>query len=217
LSEYDVWHEERQAGFADKGGHSRFRCPAEFGAIGMTPTITVLGSAGIIAVVLGSHLALISTPSEGPTVHAITAIVPGPMRAANIDVHAIQRVQMPRATLGNTPSTLLAEGRLRDSASKPTGSATLARTATGIELRLTTMKLSSGRDFDVWLSTSRDPKNDKDVLRGKWVQVGRLKRSSSMQIYTLPANFDPREFRSLVIWIKETGVLQSVASLKSVI
>lgn len=183
----------------------------------MTPTITALGSAGIIAVVLGSHLALISTPSEGPAVHAITAIVPGPMRAANIDVHAIQRVQMPRATLGNTPSTLLAEGRLRDSASKPTGSATLARTATGIELRLTTMKLSSGRDFDVWLSTSRDPKNDKDVLRGKWVQVGRLKRSSTMQIYTLPANFDPREFRSLVIWIKETGVLQSVASLKSVI
>ncbi|MGI9406082.1 MAG: DM13 domain-containing protein [Hyphomicrobiaceae bacterium] len=113
-------------------------------------------------------------------------------------------------------ATTVARGRFKgaDAVHKGSGQAMILRAASGTHtLRFTDFKSTNGPDLEVWLVKARDIKSASDVTSSKWISLGRLKGNIGNQNYTLPANVDPADYGSVVIWCEQFGVLFSSATL----
>ncbi|MEM1378844.1 MAG: DM13 domain-containing protein [Pseudomonadota bacterium] len=104
----------------------------------------------------------------------------------------------------------VASGAFRDAdaAHRGQGNATILRNGSGeTVLRLTEFEVTNGPDLEVWLSSVADPQASRDVSNGEWVSLGQLKGNIGDQTYTIPADTDLSQYRSVVIWCEQFGVL----------
>lgn len=101
-----------------------------------------------------------------------------------------------------------------DRAHKGTGNAVLLATQAGEHLlRLTDFEVTNGPDLEVWLSASADPRSSADVKAVAFESLGQLKGNIGDQTYVVPADVDLSQFKSVVIWCEQFGVLFSPAPL----
>ncbi len=131
-------------------------------------------------------------------------------------------VVAPTATPGLTaaPSPvalLLGEGELVTHEHDSSGTVQLVRLPDGRhQVILRNLATSDGPDLRVWLT-------DQPVLAGragwhvfddgKHVELGRLKGTHGTQVYDVPANTDPAQFRSVTIWCARFKVSFAAAEL----
>ena len=111
---------------------------------------------------------------------------------------------------------VVATGAFRDAdgAHKGQGNAVLvALPGGGHEIQLSAFQVTNGPDLEVWLSAHPDPEKSADVSGNEWVSLGQLKGNVGDQAYAVPAGTDVSNFKSVVIWCEQFGVLFSPASL----
>ena len=102
-----------------------------------------------------------------------------------------------------------------DRAHKGTGTALLLATPAGDHLlRLTDFEVTNGPDLEVWLSASADPRSSADVKAALFQSLGALKGNIGDQTYVVPTDVDISQFKSVVIWCEQFGVLFSPAALR---
>lgn len=112
----------------------------------------------------------------------------------------------------------VAQGSFRDadSSHKGKGNATIFEIATGSNvLHLTDFETTNGPDLEVWLVKASDIQSSADVKGSDWLSLGRLKGNIGDQTYIIPEGTDISEYRSVVIWCEQFGVLFSPADLSS--
>jgi hypothetical protein len=115
--------------------------------------------------------------------------------------------------------TPVREGRFSDAdlAHKGEGLARVMVSDAGTALvRLTEFTVTNGPDLEVWLVKAADPKSSSDVKQSEWISLGPLKGNKGDQTYIVPPGTDIGEFRSVVIWCEQFGVLFSPAPLSDV-
>ncbi len=94
------------------------------------------------------------------------------------------------------------------------GGVTLVHNADGsATLTFTDFEVSSGPDLRVWLSNADSINKSRDVKRGEYVEISKLKSSRGGQSYTIPASALKNGFDQVVIWCKPFGVLFAHARL----
>ena len=111
---------------------------------------------------------------------------------------------------------VVATGAFRDAdrSHKGSGVATLvALPGGGHEVQLSSFEVTNGPDLEVWLSSHPDPASSSDVSGNEWVALGQLKGNVGDQAYAVPAGTDVSQFKSVVIWCEQFGVLFSPAAL----
>lgn len=95
------------------------------------------------------------------------------------------------------------------------GQATIVRQAGGVYvLRLEDFTVLNGPDLYVYLSALPDSTTSAPVLSHDYLSVAPLKGSKGNQTYTLPADFDPVRFNSVVIWCQQFRVNFATAPLQ---
>ncbi|TSC58387.1 MAG: hypothetical protein Greene041619_611 [Candidatus Peregrinibacteria bacterium Greene0416_19] len=107
--------------------------------------------------------------------------------------------------------TVLAEGRFRDADSfhKGSGRAAVYMLPDGTRvLRFEDFAVTNGPALRVYLVKDTDG----DVASG-YVDLGKLKGNKGNQNYVLPADFEPSQYGSIVIWCEPFSVTFSVAKL----
>lgn len=117
--------------------------------------------------------------------------------------------EMPEMEEGLEP-VVLKEGNFGDSdfIHKGTGKAKVIEYPDGSRiLRFEDFEVTNGPDLFVYLSDSENPKEN----LGSYVDLGVLKGNIGNQNYELPENLE--DFKSVVIWCKEFGVLFPYAVL----
>lgn len=103
-----------------------------------------------------------------------------------------------------------------DQLHRGSGNVTLVRTAGGIGiLRFTDFRVTNGPDLKVWLVKAEDIKTSSDVTGSEWLSLGPLKGNVGDQNYVLPEGTELSDYRSVVVWCEQFGVLFSAASLNS--
>ncbi|MEH6726521.1 MAG: DM13 domain-containing protein [Hyphomicrobiales bacterium] len=110
----------------------------------------------------------------------------------------------------------VAQGSFRDadSAHKGKGTATIFEIATGSNvLHLTDFESTNGPDLEVWLVRASDIQSSSDVKGSEWISLGRLKGNIGDQTYIIPEGTAIADYRSVVIWCEQFGVLFSAADL----
>jgi hypothetical protein len=106
------------------------------------------------------------------------------------------------------------EFRDADSVHRGKGSATVFETASGTRvLRFTGFEVTNGPDLKVWLVKSGAIGSSADVTASEWVSLGPLKGNIGDQNYIIPTDVNLTDFKSVVIWCEQFGVLFSVADL----
>ena len=75
-------------------------------------------------------------------------------------------------------------------------------------------QVGPGPKFHVYLVPEANVVPATKVAQTKYVDLGRLKAFTGSQNYALPAGVQLRDYRSVVIWCEQFGVLISPASLK---
>ncbi len=83
----------------------------------------------------------------------------------------------------------------------------------GFEVQLSEFQVTNGPDLEVWLSAHPDPKKSADVKGAAFLALGQLKGNIGDQAYRLPEGANPADYKSLVIWCEQFGVLFSPAPL----
>ncbi|GGO47865.1 DM13 domain-containing protein [Streptomyces lasiicapitis] len=111
----------------------------------------------------------------------------------------------------------LAKGELISHEHDTSGSARILRLQDGTRvLRLTDLDTSNGPALRVWL-TDAEVKPGKDGWHvfddGKHVSLGELKGNKGDQNYTLPADLDLNQYRSVTIWCDRFDVSFGAAEL----
>jgi hypothetical protein len=109
-----------------------------------------------------------------------------------------------------------AKGEFRDadSAHRGKGTATIFETAAGTKvLRFTGFEATNGPDLEVWLVKASGIKSSAEVTASQWVSLGPLKGNVGDQNYVIPAGIETRDYKSVVIWCEQFGVLFSAADL----
>lgn len=102
-----------------------------------------------------------------------------------------------------------------DAVHKGEGSATLYTLEGGQNvIRFEDFRVTNGPDLYVWLSDAAPGATSEDVRTGRSIELGELKGNVGNQNYELPADVDPGEYRSVVIWCRAFGVLFSQAVLE---
>ena len=112
--------------------------------------------------------------------------------------------------------TTLKTGDFRDAdaSHRGEGKATLFESASGSRtLAFENFTVTNGPDLEVWLVKAVDPQISADVTASEWISLGTLKGNIGDQTYPLPADVDPADYGSVVIWCEQFGVLFAVASL----
>ena len=112
---------------------------------------------------------------------------------------------------------IAANGAFRDAdgAHKGKGTATLFQTEAGAQvLRFTDFEATNGPDLKVWLVKAENIKSSSDVKASEWLSLGPLKGNIGDQNYVLPAAANTADYKSVVIWCEQFGVLFSAADLK---
>jgi hypothetical protein len=99
-----------------------------------------------------------------------------------------------------------------------TGTARLVRNADGShQVELVGLDTSDGPDLRVWL-TDQEVRAGSAGWRvfddGKWSELGRLKGNRGDQVYPLPDDIDPADYRSVSIWCKRFAVSFGAAALR---
>jgi len=77
-----------------------------------------------------------------------------------------------------------------------------------------TFEVGPGPRFHVYLVDRPDVRSKADFLASRRVDLGRLHAFAGSQIYPIPRGPAPGDYRSVVIWCKEFGVLISPATLR---
>ena len=114
--------------------------------------------------------------------------------------------------------TVLKQGTFRDADTvhKGKGHAEILMTPGGSHLiRFTEFEVTNGPDLKVWLIKAEDPKTSADVKASEWLSLGPLKGNKGDQNYTIPEGTNIEDYRSVVIWCEQFGVLFSPAPLTS--
>ena len=113
-------------------------------------------------------------------------------------------------------AAVLAQGSFQgaDSVHKGRGQATLFAGSDGTRLlRFTDFEVTNGPDLEVWLVGKADIASAEDVLNSEYLPLGQLKGNIGDQNYGIPADADLSNYRSVVIWCEQFGVLFAAASL----
>jgi hypothetical protein len=114
---------------------------------------------------------------------------------------------------------IVASGRFSDADAvhKGSGTASLYRLPDGAHLlRFEDFRTTNGPDLVVYLAEHPDPSSAADVTEGGFLSLGKLKGNVGNQNYALPAEIDPGDYESVVIWCELFGVLFSPAPLSRV-
>lgn len=115
-----------------------------------------------------------------------------------------------------TEAQVVSVGAFRDAdrAHKGQGSVALvALPGGGHQVQLSEFQVTNGPDLEVWLSAHPDPASSSDVKENLWLSLGQLKGNVGDQAYSVPAEADVAQFKSVVIWCEQFGVLFSPAAL----
>jgi hypothetical protein len=95
------------------------------------------------------------------------------------------------------------------------GTATIFENASGTKvLRFTNFEATNGPDLKVWLVKAGDIKASADVKASAWVALGPLKGNIGDQNYVIPGDVTIADYKTVVIWCEQFGVLFSAADLK---
>lgn len=76
-------------------------------------------------------------------------------------------------------------------------------------------EVGPGPRFHVYLVDRPDVRSKADFLASRHVDLGRLRAFKGSQIYAVPRDTAPADYKSVVIWCKEFGVLISPAKLQT--
>lgn len=113
-------------------------------------------------------------------------------------------------------SNQIASGQFHNGAHETKGMATLFQLADGKKtLRLTNFETSNGPDVHVYLVAAQDAKDNDEVTKAGFVDLGSLKGNIGDQNYDLPANADLAKYRAVTIWCKRFSVNFGTAPLNS--
>ena len=109
----------------------------------------------------------------------------------------------------------VASGAFRDAdrAHKGTGTVTVLSSDAETVLRLTEFEVTNGPDLEVWLVKAGGIASSGDVKASEWLSLGQLKGNVGDQNYAIPAGTALDDYRSVVIWCEQFGVLFSAADL----
>lgn len=109
----------------------------------------------------------------------------------------------------------LGEFRDADSVHKGKGTATIFENESGTKvLRFANFETTNGPDLKVWLVKAEAIKSSADVKASAWVALGPLKGNIGDQNYVIPGDVKLADYKSVVIWCEQFGVLFSAADLK---
>ena len=111
---------------------------------------------------------------------------------------------------------VLATGTFQDADAAHRGSGTarlVALPGGGHEVQLSDFQVTNGPDLEVWLSAHPDPASSSDVAGAAWRSLGQLKGNVGDQAYPVPEGTDLGQYKSVVIWCEQFGVLFSPAPL----
>jgi len=117
----------------------------------------------------------------------------------------------------NVANQVLALGDFTDAdrAHHGTGKVHLIDTGTGKLIRFTDFKVTNGPDLYVWLVKADGIEDSDDVKASEWVNLGALKGNIGNQNYPLPAGINLADYKSVVVWCRQFGVLFAKAELNS--
>lgn len=113
-------------------------------------------------------------------------------------------------------TNVAATGSFRDADSvhQGTGTVTVYQAMTGTKvLRFTDFKVTNGPDLKVWLVKADGIKASDDVKASEWLSLGPLKGNIGDQNYIVPKDANLADYKSVVIWCEQFGVLFSAADL----
>ncbi len=127
---------------------------------------------------------------------------------------------MPAMMSGNgadSQAVVLKSGNFRDADSfhRGEGTATIYRGPDGSHLlRLEDFSVTNGPDLRVLLSRHPDPMDRHEARDDGYIQLDKLKGNRGNQNYPIPADEDPAEYNSVIIYCWPFSVVFSVAPLK---
>ena len=117
---------------------------------------------------------------------------------------------------------IVAQGEFYDIAHEGMGTATVYRLADGsLVLRFENFEVLNGPDLHVYLAPQNPVLDTVGIELEGAIDLGQLKGNIGDQNYELPADFDPAEFPSIVIWCQpfrvpfKEGGYQSWAMLRA--
>lgn len=95
------------------------------------------------------------------------------------------------------------------------GSAKLARNAQGRwTLTITGLRTEPAPDLHVWLVPQSPVKDTPALAQGKHLDLGTIETTTRSRTYLLPANVNPAEYRSVVLWCEQFSVAFAAAPLQ---
>ena len=98
-----------------------------------------------------------------------------------------------------------------------TGTASIRESGGKATLHLGNFKTEVGPDLQVWLYAAAAPQKgaaDATIAKGKYVNVGQLKKFSGDFSFALPAGTKINDFKSVVIWCASVMTAFGAADLK---
>lgn len=108
----------------------------------------------------------------------------------------------------------LATGRFRSAAHATEGTATIYRLADGKRiLRLMDFATSNGPDVRVYLVGAADARNNGDVTKAGFVDLGAMRGNRGNQNYAVPPSVDLLKYRAVSIWCRRFSVSFATAPL----
>ena len=124
---------------------------------------------------------------------------------------------LPAATASGSPgsqSPVLATGTFRGLDHDASGSASLVRVEGTLYVRFEKdFRVLNGPDLLVYFS-KHDASSDASRFATGFVSLGELKGNRGSQNYAIPANVDPADYRSVVVWCRRFNVGFAVAPLE---
>jgi hypothetical protein len=130
---------------------------------------------------------------------------------------------VPTPSTAGTPAaepvaTIVGKGSFVTHEHETSGTARLVRNPDGShQVELAGLDTSDGPDLRVWLTDQEVRKGSAGwhvFDDGKWAELGRLKGNRGDQVYPLPADLDPADYRSISIWCKRFSVSFGAAALR---
>jgi hypothetical protein len=100
-----------------------------------------------------------------------------------------------------------------DALHRGTGQVQAIDTGSGLIVRFSDFEVTNGPDLYVWLVKASKPKESSDVKDSEWLELGVLKGNVGDQNYSVPEGTDLAQYRSVVVWCKQFGVLFASAGL----
>jgi hypothetical protein len=111
---------------------------------------------------------------------------------------------------------VLATGQFNgaDAVHRGAGTVRAIETGSGVIIRFSEFEVSNGPDLYIWLVRDGGLKGSADVKVSETLELGPLKGNIGDQNYTVPKGVDVADFKSVVVWCKQFGVLFASAQLQ---